>query len=104
LLLPLVDREYFSFNPGLAEFIPGLFCAMVIVVTPQLAVSAIRELRFDDYHRLLGRACEWLLHELPRIELPEEVEMEISKFAWKRLELNRERPDTDSGFAVNAFS
>jgi hypothetical protein len=102
LLLPLVDREYYSNNRELAEFIPALFCAMIIVINPQLTVSNLGELRFDDYRRLLGRACEWLLHELPRVDLPEEVEMEISKFAWRRLELNQERRDTDPGFAGEA--
>ena len=104
LLQPLVDRDHYRTNPGLAEFIPTLFCAMVCVVDSQLTVSSLDELRFEDYHRLLGRACEWMLHELPRVDLPEEVEIELSKFARFRLALNPERRDKDSGLPTNSFS
>jgi hypothetical protein len=92
LLLPLVDGEYFKINFELPELIPSLFAAMVIAVTPELAVSRIPDLRVRDQHRLLGRACQWLSQELPQVGLPAKVEAELSKFAWTRLHLNPERP------------
>jgi hypothetical protein len=39
IVLALVDRRYFETNHELPELIPSLFCAMVIVVTRELAVS-----------------------------------------------------------------
>jgi hypothetical protein len=103
LLLALVDRSYFASTRGLPEFIPVLFCSLIMVVTPQLSVSEVQQIRFNDYHRLLGRACEWLLQELPRNQLPSEVEREISDFAWSRLKMNPKRPRVDYGFTWDSY-
>jgi hypothetical protein len=97
LLLPLVDREYFEMNNQIAEVIPALFCAMVVVLTPELFVSRLGLLQSSDRYRLMGRACEWLADELPRVELPEAVESQLTDFAWRRLGMNRDRFEEDSG-------
>jgi hypothetical protein len=91
LLLALVDHDYFAVNKDLPEFIPSLFCSMVVTVNPTLTVSALPQLQPNDRHRLLGRAFRWLTKEMPQVGLPEAVEKELSNFAWRRLALNPER-------------
>lgn len=97
LLLPLVDREYFEVNKQLPEFIPSLFCAMVVVLSRELFVSRLGPLHAGDRFRLVGRACEWLAEELPRIELPQAVESQLTHFAWSRLGMNRNREEETGG-------
>ena len=93
MLLPLVNRNYFKGNNELPELIPALFCAMVVVMTPELIISSRPALRPADQYRLMGRACEWLAAELPRVKLPDPVERELTKFAWGRLDKNRNRSE-----------
>jgi hypothetical protein len=90
LFLPIVDRSYYTYNNKIPEFIPGLLGAMITVLTPDLAVS--RRFRQFDLRRLIGRACEWLNGQLPRVPLSPAVEEELSRFAWNRIGLNPERP------------
>jgi hypothetical protein len=90
LLLPLVDQSYYTDNKTIPEFIPALFCAMIAVLTPDLAVS--RNFSEIDQRRLIGRACEWLNAQLPQIPLPSAVEEALSELAWNRISLNPERP------------
>jgi hypothetical protein len=103
LLLPLVDREYFEMNNQIAEVIPALFCAMVVVLTPELFVSRLGLLQSRDRYRLVGRACEWLAEELPRVELPEAVESQLTDFAWRRLGMNRDRFEEEDGGLQAAY-
>jgi hypothetical protein len=103
LLLPLVDRKYFEVNNQLPEFIPSLFCAMVIVLTREVFVSRLPPLHMGDRFRLVGRACEWLAQELPRVELPQPVESQLSNFAWRRLDMNRSRFEEENGGQQTAY-
>jgi len=95
MFLPLVDRSYYASNNQIPEFIPGLLCAMIAVLTPDLAVA--RRYPQIDQHRLIGRACEWLNSQLPQVPLPSDVEEELSRFAWARISLNPERPRRSGG-------
>jgi len=90
MFLPLVDRSYYTYNNQIPEFIPGLLCAMIAVLTPDLAVA--RRNAQIDQRRLIGRACEWPNSQLPQTPLPSDVEEELSRFAWARISLNPERP------------
>jgi hypothetical protein len=85
LLLPLVDRHYFAGNQALPEFIPLLFCSLIMAVKPALAVEDHSPLESVDRHRLLGRALWWLTREMPNVTLPDAVERQLSDFAWARL-------------------
>jgi hypothetical protein len=91
LLLPLTLRHYFDVNRDLAEFIPLLFCGMVIAGNS--AVDGPPAPRFRDSHRsrLLGRALLWLTTELPSIEQPDGVEEYLTEFAIGQLHQNPER-------------
>jgi hypothetical protein len=84
LLLPLTDREYFSVNKHLPEFVPLLLCSMVVTADPSIS-SGVREMLPLDRHRIVGRAFRWLSHELPIVELPSDVEEQLSTYAWDRL-------------------
>jgi hypothetical protein len=89
LFLPLVDRSYYTYNDKIPEFIPGLLCAMIAVLTSDLAAS--RPFPQVDQRRLIGRACEWFNGQLPQVLLAQGVEDELSNFAWNRIGLNPER-------------
>jgi len=91
LFLALVDRYYFETNKDLPQFIPSLFCGLLVVVNPTLSVSGLAQIRPNDRRRLIGRALHWLTAEMPRVELPQKVEQELSRFVWKRLALNSQR-------------
>jgi hypothetical protein len=105
LLLPLVDGKYFEVNNQLPEIIPALFCAMVVVLTRELFVSRLGVLQSTDRYRLVGRACEWLEEELPKVKLPGAVESELTDFAWRRLGMNPDRlkEEEDDGGAQAAY-
>jgi hypothetical protein len=85
------------------DIIPALFCAMVVVQTRELFVSQVASLVWLDRHRLVGRACEWLEEELPKVELPWAVESELTNFAWQRLGLNRNRFEEQEGGLQTAY-
>jgi len=91
MLLPLATSDYFENNNELPELIPALFCAMVVVLAPDVIVARPGRLQRGDMFRLVGRACEWLERELPRVELPTGVEAELTNFAWKQISQNRDR-------------
>lgn len=84
LLLALTDRDYFAVNHEMPEFIPALFCSMVIVASTS-SWSGNHQMVHLERHRFIGRALRWLSHELPAIELPPAVEMELSKYAWRQI-------------------
>jgi hypothetical protein len=84
LLLPLTDRDYFSVNNHLPEFVPLLLCTMVVVVDHSLSPGVLEMLPLNR-HRIIGRAFRWLSHELPVLELPPKVEEQLTKYAWDRL-------------------
>jgi hypothetical protein len=91
LLLPLVVREYFGANKDLPEFIPLLFCSLVIVSNSTLGTPPPARFRNSDRRRLLGRAFLWLTTELPSVELPADVEAHLGQFASSQLHRNPER-------------
>lgn len=91
LLLPIADNKHFESYHELEDFIPTLFSATVVVLSRELVVSPIGPFGKRDRFRLVGRACEWLLNELPRVALSTEVEAELTKFAHGRLSMNRNR-------------
>jgi hypothetical protein len=91
LLLPLVASDYFEVNRWLPEFIPSLFCSLVVVSTRELAVSSSPRLRVGDRRRLLGRAMQWLDEEMPDMLLAPGVEAALTKYAWQQLGLNPPR-------------
>ena len=91
LFLPLVDRYYFIRNNDLPVFIPALFCSLVVALTPEIGVTNVAVFRRTDRHRLLGRALWWLSNEMPRVDLPFDVEQQLATFAWGRLDLNQSR-------------
>jgi hypothetical protein len=101
MLLPLATADYFENNNELPELIPALFCSMVVVLGPEVIVSRRGRLQQGDMFRLVGRACEWLERELPRVELPSRVEAALTSFAWSQLSRNRDRskpkPGSESG-------
>jgi hypothetical protein len=88
LLLPVVDRSYFVTNYQVPEFIPSLFCSLIIAVGPTLRAMPSSPFQAGDRYRLMGRALLWLITELPNVTLPESVEDVLTKFAWSQLRMN----------------
>ncbi len=91
LYMPLALRDYFSYNRELPEFIPLLLCALIVTLAPELTVSRMQPMQSADRRRIIGRACEWLARELPRLTIPPAVESALFNFAMSRLALNPPR-------------
>jgi hypothetical protein len=85
LLLPLTDRYYFEGNNELPEVIPSILCSLIIVRNPTVSSSGIPDFLAFERHRLLARAFRWLENQLPRIDLPDAVEQELTRYAWGQL-------------------
>ena len=92
MLLPLIDRTYFAGNNEVPEFIPLLFCGLIIATGPSLRARPSL-FHASDRHRLLGRALLWIASELPSVTLPEGVDEVLTDFAWAQLHKNSPTED-----------
>ena len=94
MLLPLADRSYFAGNKEAPEFVPLLFCSLVVAAGPALRATPSL-FQASDRHRLMGRALLWITTELPSMTLPEGVDQALTDFAWAQL--HRNSPAGDVG-------
>jgi len=80
LLLAVASPEYFA--SGENDFIPALFCAMLIVAGSERTRQPSWTQSEQD---LLSRALLWLSQNVSQVALPEEAERALYRFAWERL-------------------
>ena len=86
LLLALTIRDYFKYNDKLPELIPSLFCSMVLVASPAVYPPLHPEQLRYERQRLSGQALNWLNRELPKVDLPDQVELELTQYALGQLD------------------